>query len=210
MKLDKTVILLSALLVGNSFGAAGIFGTYINITSTNFSSGSAVWYDAQAPGGTRASNPTDFQGFDFGAYNPSAGGALSLTGAEVLTFKNGNDDVAGASILYRVYSSAPPSFSNINAGFTADQPFSDAATTNYSGAGDQKWSNGVGTTDLLAGLSAGSYLLEAYFQAETSTGLVFSNNAGSNFIARFSVVPEPTSALLATVGALALLRRRRI
>jgi len=204
---------LSLILTGSSFAATGIFGSYINVTSTNFAGNTAVWYDAQVPVGFRASNPTDFNGFAFGTYNPSAGGALSLTGGEVLTFKGGSpDNIIGAKINYRIYAAGFPSgtYNQINIGFTADATFADAATTSYSSGGDQKWSSGVGTTDLLFGLSNGDYEIESYLEAETDTGTVFSNAGGANFKATFTVIPEPASAMLGVLGSVLLLRRRRI
>jgi MYXO-CTERM domain-containing protein len=207
----KLVTLLSLTMSAGAFAATGIFGSYINVTSSNFG-GSPIWYDAQAPLGGRASNPTDFNGFAFGSYNPGAGGVLNLTGAEVLTFKGGSpDDVTGAKINYRIYSAGFPSgsFTPVSIFFTANATFADAAGTSYTNGGDQKWSNGVSSTNLLTGLSNGNYELDIYLEASTNTGTAFSNNGGSNFKATFSVVPEPTSAALGLIGAALLLRRRR-
>lgn len=212
MKLKHLVTLVVLATPVSSFAATGIFGSYINVTSTNFAGGSGVWYDAQVPGGGRASDPTDFNGFAFGTYNPGAGGALSLTGAEVLTFKGTlPDDVTGAKINFRIYNAGLPSgaYTPIAIGFTANATFADAAGTSYSGGGDQKWANGVGTTNLLSGLSNGNYQLEIYLEASTDSGTTFSNNGGANFKSTFTVVPEPTSAALGLIGSMLLLRRRR-
>ncbi|TAG11040.1 MAG: hypothetical protein EAZ42_02155 [Verrucomicrobia bacterium] len=212
MKIKLLILPLSMMMASSSFAATSIFGSYINVTSTNFNSGAAVWYDAQIPGGSRASDPADFNAFNFGVYNPSAGGALDLTGGEVLTSKGGPpDDITGATISYRVYPVGPPSgsFTAIAIAFTANATFADAASTAYSTPGDQKWSNGVGTTNLLTGLSNGDYQVEVFLQAASNTGTIFSNNGGGNFIASFRVIPEPSSALLGLLGGLALLRRNR-
>ncbi|MEO8613600.1 MAG: hypothetical protein ABI600_00540 [Luteolibacter sp.] len=211
MKLRHVVTLVALVTSGSSFAATGIFGSYINVTSSNFG-GSGIWYDAQIPGGGRASNPTDFNGFAFGSYNPGAGGALSLTGAEVLTFKGGfPDDITAAKINYRIYNAGSPSgsYNSIGISFTSNATFADAAGTSYSGGGDQKWANGVGTTNLLTGLSNGNYELEVYLEATTDTGTTSSNNGGANFKSTFAVVPEPTSAALGLIGSMLLLRRRR-
>lgn len=211
MKLKSIVALVLLAGMGGAYGAAGIFGSYINITSSNHG-GTAIWYDAEVPGGGRASDPADFNGFGFGSYNPGAGATLNLTGAEVLTFKNGGSDVWGGTVSYRIYPAGSPSgsFSNIGISHTANATFADASGTSFSGLDDQKWANGVGTTNLLTGLSNGDYVLEAFLSAYDGGGIIdYSNNGGGNYKATFSVVPEPSCAALALLGGLAFLRRRR-
>jgi hypothetical protein len=212
MKLRNLIALCVLVSVGSSSGASGIFGSYINVTSSNFGN-TAIWYDAQAPGGGRASNPTDFNGFAFGSYDPGAGGNLNLSGGEVLTYKNGGSDVTSTNLFYRIYTAGSPSgsFNPLATGFTADATFADAAGTSYTGAGDQKWSNSSSwnPVNLLTGLSSGNYELEIYMNATSTDGEHFSNNGGSNYKATFTVVPEPSAALLGGLGLLALLRRRR-
>jgi hypothetical protein len=210
MNSSSLIAIVGLMTVGTSFGASGIFGSYINVTSSNHG-GTPTWYDVQPPGGGRASDPTDFNGFSFGSFDPNAGGTLNLTGAEVLTFKNDGSDVTGAAISYRVYltASTPPGFTSIGIGFTSNATFADAAGTNYSGGGDQKWSNGVGSTNLLSGLPNGNYSLEAFLSAPSSDGTHFSNAGGANYTASFTVVPESASAALGMLGSILLLRRRK-
>ncbi|MDP3850073.1 MAG: hypothetical protein Q8Q59_06205 [Luteolibacter sp.] len=213
MKLSKLIVLCVLASAGSSFGASGIFGSYINVTSSNHGN-IPIWYDAQAPGGGRASDPTDFSGFAFGSFNPGAGGVLNLTGGEVLTFKNGGSDVTGTTLNYRIYTAGFPTGSHnpVNIGFTADATFADAAGTSYTGTGDQKWSDSSlwNPVNLLSGLTPGDYEIDIYLEAASTDGTLFSNNGGSNYKATFTVVPEPSAALLGGLGALALLRRRRI
>ncbi len=210
---SKNLIAIACLLsAGSAFGASGIFGSYINVTSSNLSGGVPVWYDAQVPGGGRASDPTDFNGLSFGNYNPSAGGVLNLTGAEILTYKNGGSNVTGSSISYRVYLTGSPtgSFNTIGVNWTSNATFADAAGTSYSGSGDQKWSSISSSANLLTGLSNGNYTVEVFLAATSSDGTHYSSNGGSNYKATFSVVPEPTSAMLGLLGTALLFRRRRI
>ncbi len=210
MKFRNLIATIALITAGNSNAASGIFGSYINVTSSNFG-GTPIWYDVQVPMGGRASDPTDFAGFSFGTYDPSAGGTLNLTGAEVLTFKNGGSNVTGAGISYRIYLTGFPSgsFTPQAIGFTADATFADAAGTSYAGSGDQKWSSAVGTTNLLSGLPNGNYQMEIFLTGQSSDGPLFSNNGGSNYTASFSVVPEPSTAILGVIGSILLLRRRR-
>lgn len=213
MRLNKLILLCILATAGYSFGASGIFGSYINVTSSNHGL-TPIWYDAQAPGGGRFSNPTDFSGFAFGSFNPGAGGVLNLTGGEVLTFKNGGSNVTGTTLNYRIYPAGSPSgsFTPLGIAFTADATFADAAGTSYTGTGDQKWSNSSlwNPLNLLTGLTPGNYELDIYLEAATSDGTQFSNNGGANYKATFAVIPEPSAALLAVLGSIALLRRRRI
>jgi hypothetical protein len=132
----------------------------------------------------------------------------------VLTFKNGLSDVTGTTLNYRIYTAGSPSgsFTPLSIGFTANATFADAAGTSYTNAGDQKWSNSASwnPVNLLTGLTPGNYEIDIYLEAATSDGTAFSNNGGANYKATLTVVPEPSAALLGAIGALALLRRRRI
>lgn len=191
---------------GASFGATGVFGSYIGI---NPNASGNTWYGAQQWGSITI---TSFDGSNLGTFTTTD--TLQISAFQVHTFKSGSGNVTGAELQYRVYPTGSPtgSFTSVAAGFISDQPFNSAAQNNADSGGDQNW--GVNPTanlgDLLSGITQnGVYDVEVFFRAFTNDGDRFSNNGGDNFIASFTVIPEPTTALLAAFGALALLRRRR-
>jgi hypothetical protein len=216
--MKKFIALLSAstLTFSSAFGGTGIFGSYVGI---NANGSGNTFYGAQQPGSNFL---TAFQGLDLGTFNTvSASDTLLLSGAEVLTFKNGTGNVTGSEVQWKVNRVTAPtsdgSFAAVAVNFTADATFSDAAGNSFSGGGDQKWANIASTPDVLSGLSAGTivspiqYELEVFFRSFTNEGDRFSNNGGSNFTATFEVVPEPSSyaLLLGLVGLTFVMFRRR-
>jgi uncharacterized protein (TIGR03382 family) len=113
-----------------------------------------------------------------------------------------------------VYSGGPSgSFTTVN------MPFQ----FNIGGGGDQQWggdSQGANSdpieisSNVLLGLAPGSYTLDVYSFITTNgvnaDSTIFNNVGGNNYKATFTVIPEPASAALGLLGALALLRRRRV
>jgi len=193
MKLRNIVALLVLITSGSSFAASGIFESF-GIIKINAST--AVYYDMQA-----ATGNLDFQGASFGTFNSTVGNTLTLVGGEIKTFKNSGSDVTGAFFDYRVFKvgDTPGSFNEFSLPFNSNLP----------SAGDQMWDKTDENVDLLAGLSNGDYTLEVFARATSTDGDHFSNSGGSNYTASFTVVPEPSSALLGLLGAGLLLRRRR-
>jgi hypothetical protein len=71
--------------------------------------------------------------------------------------------------------------------------------------------------NLLQGLAVGSYKLTAYFETNgsyfTSSQQFYSispdNNGGSNYVATFDVVPEPSTGMMMGLGIAGLLVVRR-
>lgn len=199
MKSGIIAFVFGLLSCSATFGATGIFGSYIQIfTTTN------TVYKGESFGSVAS-----IQGANLGTFNLT--NTLSLTQSQVNTFKNGGGDVTGAQMQYRVYltSGAPGSFTTRTYNFQSNATFTNLAGSTVTGGGDQAWGN---TTPInLLGLTSGNgnYTLEVFFRAFTNEGDRFSNNGGNNFKANFTVVPEPSAALMGGLGALALLRRRR-
>lgn len=212
------ILLAGSLFTGASlFGATGIFGSYVGVDANGAGN---TFYGAQQPGPTTL---TAFEGLDLGDFNTvTASDSLVLSGAEILTFKNGSSNVTGAEVQWRVNRVTAPgstgSFAAVAINFTSDAPFNDAAGNNFTNGGDQKWGNIASTPNVLSGLTAGTiaspiqYELEVFFKSFTNEGDQFSNDGGNNYTATFNVVPEP-SAYALIVGALGMafvaLRRRR-
>ena len=123
-----------------------------------------------------------FAGSDLGTI--TLGSTFTLNGGEIKTYKNSGANVCGGNINYRVYSNGgtPGSFNAIALGFDSDL-----------GNGDQKWAKADAGVDLLAGLSAGDYTLEIFWDAsgDTFSGCSSTNyesNSGANYTASFSLI----------------------
>ncbi len=197
-QLQSITLALIATAV-SSYGAAGIFDSFAIVNTA-----SNTYYDIGATTG----NP-DFQGTALGTFDATSDN-LKL-GGQTKTFKNNGTDVTGAKIYYRVWSgSESGTFSNLSYAFQI----------NISG-GDQQWGTDVAgsnatafyTPNLLTGLSNGNYTLEVYTEI-TTNGVnagspIASNNSGNNFEATFTVVPEPSVALLSLFGLGVMAFRRR-
>lgn len=137
-----------------------------------------------------------------GTFNPTTGDTLTLRGGEMLTFKNGTDNITGGTIHYRVDSG---SFQTFSLTFNQD---------NVSGnGGDQRWYGEGASVNLLAGLSNGDHTLEVFYTSPFTfsggSGTHTVNNGTANYKFDFTVVPEPAAALLGSFGLLAILRRRK-
>jgi len=202
MKLKNLIATLGLLTAGTAFGATGIFGSYIEIFTTT----STIYK------GENFSSKANIQGADFGTF--SVGDTLLLGNAQVDTFKNigAGDNVTGAELQYRVYPTlgTPGAFQIHNFSFQSNATYTDLGGMSISGSGDQAWGN-TNDIDLLALTSGnGNYTLEVFFKAFTNLGDRFSSNSGNNFKATFTVIPEPSAALLGVLGALSLMRRRRL
>lgn len=202
--------LASAALVAAAVPAwagTGVFGSYLAIDPDGAGAAAATWY-----GGTQpvANKLTPFNGLDLGSF--LLGSTATFAGGELLTWKNSGGNVTGGVLRWRVDGGA---FQDIAINFTADATFSDRAGNSFSNPGDQRWASLAPTpTNFLAGVAAGAHTLQVYFTAFTNEGNRDSGSAASPFSANFTVtspVPEPASAalLLAGMGLIAVLRRRR-
>jgi MYXO-CTERM domain-containing protein len=195
---------MSFLLISQFASAAtGVFGSYLQINT-----GSNTVYELQD---YSAPDLTDFQGLDLGDF--TTGSTLQISNASALTFKNigAGDNVTGATLFYRVYSGSPTSFTSAVLNFGSNSTAVDLGGSTFTGGGDQEWRGlAGGNINLLSGITTnGTYSVEVYLQAFTNLGDRFSNNGGSNFIATFEVVPEPSKALFGMMGLFGLFLRRR-
>jgi hypothetical protein len=208
MKLKHLIVAVSLLATGSSFGAAGIYDSFLFTTTTG--SAPLTFYDIGAVTGL-----TDFDGADLGDF--TLGSTLQI-GAQQKSYKNTGTDVTGHTLYWKVTGG---SFAGVNMPFQWN--FGDAgAPGNLNNAGDQQWGGDVQgannslviSNNVLTGLTPGDYTLEVYTEIATNgvdaSATIANNNSTANYIANFTVVPEPASAALGLLGATLLLRRRRI
>ena len=207
----KHKLLLSsvALLSSASFSSAatGFYDGLYFITSLN--SGSNI-YNQVTTGTTPGSGAA--QGHNIGpdGSNPQFSNfgtlditdVLSLKGFEYKTFQNNSSSVTHANLFYRIFptSGTPGPYTQLQ------------AATNFStGNINKTWAVTNGSTNLLSGLSNGTYTIELMTESYTNGNNTAGNIFGfsSNPTATFSVVPETTTSLLGGIGLLLLLRRRR-
>lgn len=198
--------IIGIMSIGSDAQAAyGLFGSNGSFTIINANGGGNVYY--HMTGGANAA----FDGAFLGSYNPGIGNTLVLNGGELQTFENGGDSVTSpASLFYRIYTTGSPTGS-----------FSDISLNNLSfpgPPGDEKRDNTSAGVNLLAGLLNGNYTLEVYSSAAVdwngqlggpAEDTIYANNGGSNYKATFTLVPEPSRALLLGFGLTGLLFRRR-
>jgi len=205
----KKALLKSILLLGlacPAFAASGIFGTGI-VLGVN---GTKTLYATTLLNDTRhtpinVTTPTlVLSGLpgNLGTFDLGVGNTLTLMGGEMLTYKNGSDNITGATIRYRIDGGSFSSFA-----LTFNQ-------NNVNGAnGDQRWYGEGANVNLLTGLNNGVHTIEVFYEAPFTftggSGTHVVNNGTANYSATFTLVPEPSIALLGSIGLLAVMRRRR-
>lgn len=147
--MPKTLPFITLAVLGTisaASAASGIFGTGtvlgVNGTKTLYAT-TLLNDNRHIP--INVTPPTlDLDGVpaSIGTFNPTVGDSLTLLGGDVLTFKNGTDNITGAAINYRIDGG---SFQTFSLTFNQD---------NVNGAGgDQRW-HGEGATSICSLASA--------------------------------------------------------
>lgn len=208
MKKITLSIATALLAVSSSYAASGIFGTGVVINNN----GTQTLYEATLLGDSRHApsgfsptlDATGFDSVDLGDFDTTTD-TLVLNGGGVLTFKNGTDDITGASVFYSINGG---SFTEIALGFNEDN-------VNGNG-GDQRWYSQASSIDLLDGLGIGDHTIAVFFEApftfDFGSGTHTINNSTANYVADFSItaVPEPSAfALLAGIFGLSFVAIKR-
>lgn len=232
MKKSLLILALTLASTGTSFGYYGTFGFGIELTGTGAGATnngvttlyaldqtdngdllpttspkgmlSVAWTTASTEG-----TPT----FNLGTF--TTGDTLVLNGGSLLTYQGtdsgatSSDVVSSATLNYEV-ATGPGSgtFPNLSLPVNA---------TNFGNTGNIRWATEANTTNLLAGLTPGTYVLSVYGSGTTAlaaggTAGFGDTNNGANWGATFTVVPEPgtVSLLLFGLGLLLLSQRELI
>jgi hypothetical protein len=210
MKLRNLIAGLALITAGTSFGATGFFGNLYVITTLN--AGGTV-YNQVTSGTTPGVGAATGHSLSPDGVNPAFGSfgtldltdVLSLKGFEYKTFNDNFSNVTHGNLFFRIYPTGSPSGT-----FAQVQTNSPVSVS----GNNKTWSVTTGTTNLLSGLTPGNYTMqiytESYTNAVNTAGNIFGFTAGNNPTATFTVIPEPTSAVLGLLGTVMLLRRRRI
>jgi MYXO-CTERM domain-containing protein len=201
----SNLLAASMLMASLAHGATGFNNGRLYFI-TSFNGGSNV-YNQVTSGTTPGAGAETGHDLSPDVVNPVFGSfgtmtlsdTLVLRGFEYRTYENNGSDVTHANLFYRVHPTGSPSGS-----FTQ---ITDSLNN------DDLWTRTDGTANLLNGLTPGNYTIqiytESYTNAVNSAGNIFGFTAGGNPTASFTIIPEPSAALLGGLGVLALLRRRR-
>jgi hypothetical protein len=195
-------LFIASLIAGSgvSYGAAGIFDELIwTTTVTPFAYGTSTFFEIDSDT-TNLFGASEFHGASLGSF--ALGSQLFLAGQQK-SFKNNSTDVTGHTLFWSLNGGLTSQ--SLGYGFQADL-----------GGGDQRWGTdhtGGLTSNILSGLTPGNYTLSVWTSISTNgtnaDSTIFNNRGGANYNATFTVIPEPTAALLGSLGMLGLLRRRR-
>jgi hypothetical protein len=168
-------------VIGGYWGQSAGFNNTFIILSLN--GGANTYYDLKA----NTSN-IDFNGANLGTFTAGSSN-LILKGAEHNVYKCGGADLTSTRLQYQIYltASSSGSFTPQIIGYTS-------GGANGCGGQDQQWSNASLTTNLLTGLSAGSYTIEVYSDATVTCcgGTVSASNSGNNYKATFEIAQGPS------------------
>jgi hypothetical protein len=151
-----------------------IYESYVVL---NINGGGNNYYDLEA------NTPLfDFNNTFLGTFTPGINSIVFVGGQNKTTKCNGGN-VTGGNIYYRIHlkSCSGGSFSSLPLGFKSDDVGAPCLGQN------QTWETLNGTNNIIAGLTAGTYVLEIYTDATGSPGTVFSSNSGNNFKAEFGI-----------------------
>lgn len=186
----RLLLVLLALLVGNSLTAQADSGLYKNFVILRAGGNANTYYYTYA--GIAVPN-APFQNATLGVFDPAASTpGLILNGAEANTYDGNGATVQAARLFYRVYAQ----------GMTPGPFLPIELTYQYAGidggANNRKWDRTDANIDLVqAAGGMGQFVVEAYFQTDVSyAGQSFQNydsNNAANYRATFTVAP-PTPA----------------
>lgn len=171
-------LMVLTILLANANAWGQTTGIYESYAILNTNGGGNTYYDLNA-----ATPNADFNNANLGTFL-SGTNTLVFAGGENKTFKCSGGNVTGSNIYYRVYlsSGSGGSFTGLGMGFVSN----DAGGC----GGNQTWRINNNSTNIITGLTAGTYTLEIYSDAPGSPSTAFASNGGANYKATFTVVTQ--------------------
>jgi hypothetical protein len=224
MKILRALFALTILAPLSAQAGIGFYGNLYFITALNggsnvynqVTSGTTPGVNVVADGSFSGAHSLTPDGVNpsfssLGTYNQFSD-TWVVKGFEMKTFENPSDGssfVFPVDVFYRIYQAGSPSGSFTQLNTTT---FSDVSGDPPPGF-NRKWELLTGSTNLLAGLSNGNYEIELFTRA-TRTFFDGGNNmfgftSAGNPVGSFTVVPEPSRAMLVGFGLLGMIFRRR-
>lgn len=189
MKIKTAALIVSLGGMSFSSAATGFFGDHIIVAN-------GINYKAIGSGAPQLSE---------GLGTFPVAGSLTIQGFQLNTWEDNGSVITHMNLFWTVDNFAHVHQIQINP--------APAKTGN-----DRFWSISSATQNVLTNngignLGVGNYTFQAYWEGYTNgtntAGNIFQSNSGNNYTASFTVVPEPSAALLGGLGMMALLRRRR-
>ncbi|QYJ68402.1 T9SS type A sorting domain-containing protein [Flavobacterium litorale] len=178
-------ITLMYLLLGKAHAQSAGFNNTFIIFSINGSLN--LYYDLNA-----ATDNYDFDGQFLGNFCQNSDN-LIFKGGEHNIYKCNGCDLTSTRIYYRIYPTGSPSGT-----FVSNTLNYFSGYNNGCGGQDQRWEKLDFDTDLLLGLEAGNYTIEAYSDATITCqgGTAFASNGGNNYKATFTVTAASVGGTL--------------
>ena len=190
-------LFITAITFGQNFGT---FASGVKINNTIYNTTASAPIHQIDPSPTAQS----FDGVNLGNFGVNSSCA-NITGAEVKTWKNASGNVCSATVRWRVYSASTSPSGSFNS-YNLSSVYDCNLSTNIfndglgpCGGNDQKWKNYSTNANFITGLTAGSYILEIYFEytgsdvsSSTCETTKYINNSGANFKATFTI-SDPTT-----------------
>jgi len=164
------LFITSVLTLSQTYAGSGIFDSKVILGQ----GGSFSYWSSSA-----------FNNHNFGAF--TSNNSFILFGGQLKTWKNGNDDITGAALYYRIYEA---SASTLPAFDTLYLPWKEDVQSPF-GSIDQTWELDNANYNILSALNDGNYIIEIFFEAFytlSSQNLIHTeNNGGINYKAFFSI-----------------------
>jgi hypothetical protein len=209
--------LILAASTGTGFAYSGIYGFGVELDGTGAQAANSgtltlygLWYNTDLTPPSSSATLSSAWGTSSGTGVPTYNlgtfvygqNTLTLTGFSMDTYKGSGSDVTGASLYYSLTGNSGP---YIPVGWNSESDLSDGGSSQ-----NQVWSNQSLSTNLLTGLNPGTYTIDIYGEAFTSDGNSYANNGNPNYVATFTVVPEPSTWAMMFGGLVALVGFQRL
>lgn len=176
-KLSLLILLGITISMQTAFAGAGVYDGWVTIDGTKYNLGT----------GSVALN-----GANLGSFNHGISKSITYTEADVWK-DNNNGNICSARLNYKITGTGSTSYTG------SDKSTGNMAWKSNSGI-NQIWSltSGISNSDILSGLSPGTYNIAFWISATGSTTNnqcnenLYLNNSGNNYVASFTINPNVT------------------